>query len=202
MIEKYEKYLDKINEPLQRFFAQQKPYIFCKEGCAICCETGEYPFSELEFQYAMIGYNALPEKEKNIIQEKVRKIKELKYDSEIKVDSEKFMHECPFLIEKKCSIYKYRGIICRSYGLTYYSIDKEGKTNYNLPCCVDNGLNYSNVYDKKNGTICSKKWAETGIEEEPVSYNVGLNFLLDNEMTKELELEFGKSKALIDWFLF
>ncbi len=200
MIEKYEQYLEKIGGHLQKFFARQKPYIFCKEGCAICCESGEYPFSALEFQYAMIGYNNLSEEEKAIIQKKVQEIKTAKAEAKESPSDEKFMHECPFLINKKCSIYNHRGIICRSYGLVYFTTDDNDKVSYKMPCCVDNGLNYSNVYDEETGNISSKRWKETGIEEEPVSFNVGLKFLLNNNMTKELELDFGEHKALIDWF--
>jgi len=196
MIEKYENYLEIIGASLQKFFTQQKPYIFCKEGCSICCETGEYPFSELEYNYAMIGYNQLSEEMKKNIQEKVDEIKKTK---EISTEK-KFMHECPFLIEKKCSIYKYRGVICRSYGLVSYATDKNGETKYNMPCCCMDGLNYNNVYDEESKTFSSKKWEETGIEVEPVSHNVGLNFLLNNNVTQDLELKFGEQKALIDWF--
>jgi len=199
MIERYEKYLEAIGASLDKFFTQQKPFIFCKEGCSICCETGEYPFSELEFKYAMIGFDALSGEEKTIIREKIKNIKceKAQFKAETK---EKFMHECPFLIEKKCSIYKHRGIICRSYGLTYYTEDKNGETNFNMPCCVDLGLNYSNVYDPETRTISSKKWEESGIETEPVSHNVSLKFLKNNNLTREYELDFGEAKALIDWF--
>lgn len=200
MIELYEKYLNNIGESLDKFFAQQKPYIFCEEGCSICCEMGEYPFSELEYRYAMIGYNALEQKDKDIIQSKIKKIKEDKNNSKNEnLNGKKFMHECPFLLNKKCSIYKYRGLICRSYGLVYYIEDKNGEISYKMPCCCDEGLNYSNVYDKETRTISSKKWKETGIETEPVSHNVGLNFLLNNNTTNVLGLNFGESKALIDW---
>lgn len=201
MIEKYEKYLEIINEPLQRFFEEQKPYIFCKEGCSMCCEEGEYPFSELEYEYAMVGYNNLSEDKKQNIQEKINKIKLVKEKiPQNLLSGGKFMHDCPFLIDKKCSIYKYRGIICRNYGLAYHTEDKTGKTIYNMPCCCDKGLNYSNVYDVQTGSISSKKWKETGIETEPVTHNVGLEFLLNNNVTQYLELEFGEQKALIDWF--
>lgn len=196
MIEKYEQYLEQLNGFLKKFFDQQKPYIFCKEGCAICCETGEYPFSELEFQYAMLGYSNLRIEEKNIIKNKVEEIKKDKKNSTDK----SFMHACPFLINKKCSIYEHRGIICRSYGLLSYHTNKSNEQKYNIPCCVDNGLNYSNVYDKEIKMISSKLWEKTGIETEPVSYNIGLKFLLDNTITQKLELKFGDSKALIDWF--
>jgi len=197
MIEKHEKYLEKIGGYLQKFFAQQEPYIFCKQGCAICCETGQYPFSEIEFQYAMLGYNDLSEEEKSIVQSKIQEIKTAKENS----TDEKFLYECPFLINKRCSIYKHRGIICRSYGLAYFVEDENEKLSYKMPCCVNNELNYSNVYDEETGTFSSKRWKETGIEQEPLSYNIGLKFLLNNNMTKELGLEFGEEKALIDWFI-
>jgi len=196
MIEKYEKYLEKIGVYLEKFFAQQKPYIFCKEGCAICCETGEYPFSKVEFQYAMIGYQGLSDEEKDIVQSKVKEIKKLKKASKDK----KFLHECPFLIDKKCSIYTHRGIICRSYGLMYFVADKDNKLSYKRPCCSEMGLNYSNVLDEETGMISAEMWKETGIETEPLSYNVGLDFLIDNNITKELGLEVGEQKAIIDWF--
>lgn len=197
MIELYEKYLDNIGESFDKFFAQQKPYICCKEGCSLCCESGEYPFTKLEFDYTLVGYNKLNEKEKNIIQEKVERIKKAKKEHS---EDKKFMHECPFLIDTKCSIYKYRGLVCRNHGLMQYTTDKDDKMVYSMPHCVEEGLNYSNVYDPDTGKISSKKWKETGIEAEPVSYNVGLKFLTDNNTTRVLKLDFGEAKALIDWF--
>jgi len=197
MMEQYENYLGIIGVSLKKFFEQQSPFISCKEGCAICCETGEYPFSQLEFQYAMMGYNNLPENEKTIVKAKLEQVIQDKKESKDEV----FMHECPFLIDKKCSIYKYRGIICRNYGLMYYETDDNNEVKYRLPCCVHHKLNYSNVYDKETGMISSKKWRETGLDVEPESYNIGREFLLNNNTTKELGLEFGESKALIDWFL-
>ncbi|MFA7659044.1 MAG: YkgJ family cysteine cluster protein [Candidatus Gastranaerophilaceae bacterium] len=196
MIEGYEKYLDKIGEHLQKFFAQQKPYIFCKEGCSFCCEFGEYPFSEVEFQYAMKGYDTLSEKEKNIIQKKIEKIKKEKE----KTATKEFMHECPFLIDKKCSIYKYRGIICRTHGLLFFTVDKNGESKNKVPKCVHLGLNYSSVYDEAKGIISSELWRKSGIKTEPVAYNIGRKTLLNNNIAKEFGLDFGEEKALIDWF--
>lgn len=201
MIEKYEQYLELIDQRLlQKYFEQQKDYIKCKSGCSHCCESGQYPFSEVEFQYTMLGYDTLSEKEKNIIQKKVKKIKKDKEDSKINGNDEEFMHECPFLIDKKCSVYKYRGIICRTHGLLFFVDDKEGKSKNKIPHCVHLGLNYSNVYDKSTGTISSELWEKTGIKNEPVAYNLSLKTLLNNGVTKELELKFGEEKALIDWF--
>ena len=196
MTEKYKQYLDRISPYIQEYFAQQAPYIFCKEGCSICCEVGLYPFSEIEFKYAMEGFNALKDEQKSKIQKKVKEIKKLKIEPKLKP----FMYECPFLLEKKCSIYNHRGIICRSYGLIQFVEDKNGNLFYQIPCCVDSGLNYSQVYDHKKSTISKEMHKNTGIEEEPLSYNVGLKYLLNNEFTEDIGIEFGEQKALIDWF--
>ena len=195
-IKKYEQYLEMLAPYFKKYFEAQAPYIFCKEGCAICCETGVYPFGEVEFDYAMLGYEALTLEQKEEIQAEVKKIKLEKEKSGIK----DFMHKCPFLLNKKCSIYNHRGIICRSYGLMYFTEDDKGELAYKMPCCVDDGLNYSNVYDPEKGTITTEKYKKTGIEIEPLSYNVGLKFLLKNSMTEKLELEFTEQKAIIDWF--
>lgn len=195
MIEIYEKYLENIGKSLDKFFKEQSPYICCKKGCSSCCETGEYPFSELEFKYAMLGYNELSEEEKKIIQTKVDKIKN---DKAVNTEG-KFLYGCPFLINNICSIYKYRGLICRNHGLAYYSQKRDGEMKYILPHCVNDKLNYYSVYDEKTGTISSEKWEETGIEVEPVSHNVSWEFLTNNNTTKQLGIDFGDAKPLIDW---
>lgn len=196
MLEIYEKYLENIGKSLEKFFREQEPYICCKKGCSSCCETGEYPFSELEFNYAMVGYNNLSEEDKNIIQNKVAQIKEKKEAFK----GDKFLYECPFLVNKVCSIYNNRGLICRNHGLAYYSKKQNEELKYILPHCVNDKLNYYSVYDEKLGTISSEKWAETGIDVEPVSYNISWEFLTNNDTTKQLGIDFGKAKSLVDWF--
>lgn len=197
MIEKYERYLELVSKNLlQKYFEDQKDYINCKQGCSFCCESGQYPFSEVEFKYAMMGYNALSEHEKNIVQRKIKEIKKAKESA----NCEEFMYECPFLVDKKCSIYNHRGIICRTHGLMYFVEDKNGKTRSKGPNCVNFGLNYSNVYDKSKGIISFELWQKTGITTEPVAYNISLKALLNNILTEELELEFGETKMFIEWF--
>lgn len=204
MIEKYEKYLIKIDGYLEKFFAQQKPYIYCKEGCSYCCESGQYPFTKIEFEYAMLGYQQLNTEQKNLINKNVKELKSRKEKANNKSKKagtkESFLYECPFLINNKCSVYNNRGLICRSYGLMFFMLDENGKLEYKRPYCSEMGLNYSNVIDADTSAICSKMWAETGIKEEPLSFNVGLDFLIDNDITQELELELGEQKAIIDWF--
>ena len=49
---------------------------------------------------------------------------------------------CPFLINKKCAVYKYRPIICRVHGLAYLC----GENTVKVPFCTNYGKNYSSVY--------------------------------------------------------
>lgn len=195
MIETYEKYLKMLEPSLKGFFEQQKPYIFCKEGCAICCETGTYPFSKVEFDYMVKGYEELSDDLKEQIKKNIEEIKKDKS----KTTEKRFLHACPFLLNKKCSIYSHRGLICRAYGLMSFYKDENGETKFKMPCCVDNGLNYSNVYDPKEKKISQKMWDATNIEVEPVSCNVDLSFLINNQTTRELNLDFGPQKVLLEW---
>lgn len=195
MFEMYEKYLQVIDESLNKFFEAQKLYIHCKKGCSYCCEEGEYPFSRLEFEYAMHGFDLLDEQIKKNVLEKVERLKIEK--SKCKGQ---FIYECPFLFDKKCCIYNYRGMICRNHGLMqYYTSLQTGERKYNIPDCVKIGLNYSEVYDEKTKTISSKLWKKSRIEQEPVSHNVEREFLIKNNLTEKSGLYFGESKFLIDW---
>lgn len=192
-LNKYRIYLEYLEKKLGEYFTEQAPYIFCKAGCSSCCEKGEYPFTEIEFSYLMLGVQTLSPEIIQKIEENIEKIRQDKKNNKEK----KFMHACPFLIDKKCSLYQFRGIICRSHGLAFF--DKNKKLL--VPACVDEGLNYSNVYDFENKTISSEKYKATGIEQEPLAHNVGVYYLTDNEITKMLGLDFGEIKPMCEFFL-
>ena len=191
-IKKYELYLAYLMPKLEKFFQEQSPYIYCKEGCSHCCEKGEYPFSELEFAYIMYGAQTLSS---DTIEQLNLNISNLKQQQKINSDK-KFMYKCPFLINKRCVVYNFRGLICRTHGLAFF--DKNNKLI--VPACVDIGLNYSNVYDFEKQNLSSKKCKELGIKQEPLAHNIGLHFILDNSITNQLKINFGESKSLINWF--
>ncbi len=191
-IRKYQIYLQYLEKKLGEYFEEQSPYIFCKAGCSSCCEKGEYPFTELEFAYLMIGVQTLDKFTQHKIEQNMIRIrKEFNENTD-----KKFLHACPFLVDKKCSLYNFRGIICRAHGLAFFSQNK----NILVPACVDEGLNYSNVYDFETGKISSEKYKQTGIEQEPLAHNVGVYYLTNNEITKSIGLDFGEIKPMFEFF--
>ena len=67
MLKRYEKFLDEFDKKLEEYFETHKEFISCKKGCSLCCEVGEYPFSQLEAEYLMRGFIELaPEIQKEI----------------------------------------------------------------------------------------------------------------------------------------
>ena len=144
----------------------------------------------------LLGFVQLPQENKEKILSNVLQVKKDKAES----GEDEYFHQCPFLIDNKCSVYNYRGLICRGYGLLSYYTDNSGKQKYRCPCCTKMGLNYANVYDLETSLISVPMWEKTGIEIEPLSFNVSLKFLLKNEGVQYLDLDFGEQKPLIDWF--
>ena len=129
----YELFLREFDLRIQTYFKEHKDFICCKPGCSSCCEKGDYPVSEIELQYMMQGYLNLDNTRKVTVQENIKNMKR--------------GDVCPFLIEKKCSIYKFRPIICRVHGIAYLCKEKTVK----VPYCVNEGKNYKGVYN--NGEI-------------------------------------------------
>ena len=190
-LEDYCTYLHLITKKLNPYFASQTPYIFCKEGCSRCCRKGEYPCSELEFAFLKLGYAALDLQTQKQIVAKVLKINEEKQNYKGTV----FNYECPFLINDRCSVYNYRPLICRTFGLPYYDEDN----NIKVPFCVYDGLNYNQVYDMERKAISVDMYKKTGYEQEPLAFNVSLKFLITKVGVETMGLDFGEEKTIIDW---
>lgn len=191
MLNNYIKYLEVLNSKLNKFFEQQKPYICCQKGCAKCCQTGEYPFSEVEFRLLQLGVAKLsPELQKKIF-DKIPQIKAAKAQSNEKV----FTYECPFLINNECSVYLYRGIICRTFGLMSVGAGSRPK----IPFCAHEGLNYSNVLNKETDVISSELYKKLNLDVEPVAFNIDYEFLTGESVENAYGFKFGGKKALIDW---
>ena len=131
-------------------------------GCSLCCEKGDYPISQIELEYLMQGYISLNSDLKKIVQENIKNMQK--------------GETCPFLHEHKCTVYKYRPIICRVHGLAYLCKESIVK----VPYCVNYGKNYNDVYANSEITI------------NPIKENLDTSSILK-------EYEYGEIKNLYEW---
>ena len=192
-LENYQEYLNMISEKIEGFFKKQEPYIFCTKGCSYCCERGEYPFSEIEYKYILEGMKNLPPETIAQIEENARQVKKEK--SEFNMDLI-FLYKCPLLINGECSVYDYRGIVCRAFGLM--SLRKGKKST--IPFCSSMGLNYSNIYDKERHAITPEMYKLSGIEQPPLFFNVDYSFLTNEAFAEYYGFDFGEKRRIMDWF--
>lgn len=183
MFKNYRKFINEFDEVLEALNVLQKKYIKCKKGCTYCCEKGEYPLSQIEFAYLTSGFIKLKPEKKIIVQNNIRQILE---EKKLK-KNERFEYKCPFLIDNKCCVYKYRGIVCRTFGICYYD-DKEEYVR--LPDCVFYGLNYSEFFDKENNIL--------KIKDVPM-VNLRIDSVLNSELAKKYDIYSGEIRPLIDW---
>lgn len=190
----YVTYLNFISEKLKKFFESQKPYICCKEGCGLCCKGAQFPYSKIEAQYLLSGVLKLDEDLQNKLAEKIYKILD---DMHSAPKGEKFRYDCPFLIDNRCCVYEYRGLVCRTFGLMTKGLNDKVLVP---ACCFDNHLNYANVMDPETKTISTELYSKLNIDVEPVAFNVSYEFLTDKDFERGFNFKFGEIKPLIEWF--
>ena len=193
MIENYLLYLRFLDQKLNTFFEILKPYIFCKKGCARCCKNAQFPYSKIEFEYLSFGIEQLDVETKNIIIKNIDDV--LKQKEQFK--GELFKYDCPFLINNVCTVYNYRGIICRTFGLANVGADGRMK----VPFCCFEGLNYSNVMEDNGNKISAEKFKKLGVDQEPVAFNTNYEFLTDPDFERGFKFTFGEIKPLVEWFV-
>lgn len=179
MLKRYEKFLKYVLEPkLEKYFEEQCEFVKCKEGCSSCCEVGEYPFSRLELEYLMSGFVKLPFEIKHIIKEEIKHLKQ----------EQPKMYKCPFLINKKCCVYQYRGIVCRIHGLAWYD---ELENRIRLPYCVNKGLNYASVFNRETGEV---------FLDATITERLRIDSILTSLEAEPYNLECGEIRPLLKWF--
>lgn len=188
---RYEIFLYTLNKELQKMFDNQAEFIKCKEGCSYCCEKGEYPFSELEFNYLIEGYKQLDSNTKKIIKENIKQINKEKSKNTDKI----FMHKCPFLIDKRCSVYPNRGIICRTFGL----LCEHNDGRLTIPFCHEYGLNYAQLYDKELGQLIDERDGIKLSKTEPAAFRIERDNIMNLSIAKNLNIVWGDSKTMIDF---
>lgn len=199
MLKNYLVYLEFITKKIQNFFEEQSDFICCKKGCSICCKNAQFPYSEIEFRLIYKGLKELnPIVQKQILDKVDVIIKEKQKHNE-KTPNEKFKYDCPFLINNICSVYQYRGLICRMFGLMTFSPYKDQKTN--IPFCAYQGLNYSTVLEDVKNNVLKENFLKQENAEKLKAYNVEYETLIKEETGKDFGFEFGEVKPLIEWFI-
>lgn len=189
----FKQYLNTIQPFLDNCFENQKEYICCQKGCAHCCKKGAYPYSRLEFNYLMAGFFMMEKKEQQEVIKRINSLKESYKNSENK---EKFMYRCPFLSEEDvCTVYDYRGLICRIFGLL--KPDKNGEII--IPFCESLGLNYSKVYNKDKKMLDDELINDLGYTNTPKAYDLSFKTLMNKDLFKDVKIDFGEIKSLIEW---
>ena len=183
MFKNYESFIQDFDTTLNLIFESQKKYIFCKKGCTNCCSKGNYPFSQIEFAYLTKGFINLEDGIKQTVQNNIKELIQQKQN----FNGQRFEHKCPFLIEGECCVYKYRGIICRTFGVCYYD-DKEGYVR--LPDCVFDRLNYSKYFDKNTNIL--------NITDVPM-VNLRIDRVLESELAKKYNIVGGEIRPMLDW---
>jgi len=192
----YYEWIIKLTEQLDKLFESQKEYIKCSSGCSICCQTGYYPITELEFDLMKVGFSELPEEQRIEIQKKSLELyKERKRFLNNDGDKFDFFYPCLFLKEDKCSIYPYRAIICRTHGLI--AQNDLSKNKFSLPFCVNDGLNYSNVWDSEKKEILYDKIEKIGLKTKPKSFDIGYEKILKTIG----HLNPGDIRMLFEWII-
>ncbi len=185
-LENYEKFLESVDSDLKKIFDYQREYLACKEGCAHCCKRGDYPMSELEFEYLMLGFEKLSEELKAKIKENIKIAKSSSRESYI----------CPFLINDSCSVYQYRPFVCRAFGV----LTEDSKGNPAYPFCTTLGLNFSGIYDAEKQQLSSELVAKKGYKIFPKIFRLSNNVIMQLPLAKQLNLDFGKAKIMVDFF--
>ena len=192
-IKLYKQYLNTIQPYLDKYFENQKEYLCCKKGCSHCCKRGSYPYSKLEFEYLKIGLLKMDLDKQKVV---IRKIQKLKAEYQNIENKENYMYECPFLDnDGVCTVYDYRGLICRIFGLLKICNDGE----IVIPFCQSLGLNYSKVYNKEANKIDKELVKNFGYKNVPKAYDLSFKTLMSEDLFDNIKIDFGDIKSLIDW---
>lgn len=196
MLYKYSKFLENLDFILSDYFKQQDNYIFCKAGCCDCCKLGQYPMSAIEFDYVEKALVSLPKNTKNIVTKRINKLKK-EYEKHInKNKSKNFEHACPFLVNNLCCIYENRPIICRTFGLIKSAKMQDGTVVALLPECINQGLNYSNVFNFETNDFDNDKIKQLNNAIQPMTYDISLQTIYEKN---KKNIDFSNKKTMIEF---
>lgn len=167
MIEKYREFLKQLDEEVDALFEDQKEFIKCYKGCGSCCNESYYKICGTEYEFLKEGLKKLfTEEERKAFKKKSFDIIEQRkkfVEKNPDKDSSDFKYQCVFLIDQVCSIYEYRPLICRTYGLPRGT----SFADMRLPKCTSYGLNYAQVYDTETNLFVVENFKKYNITTTP-----------------------------------
>lgn len=93
-------------------------YGFLCQGCADnCCETRFYHHTLLEYLYLKAGMQTLPQKVRNDVLARARKVNRKMAEADASHESVRIL--CPLNQGGLCRLYSYRPMICRLHGIAH-----------------------------------------------------------------------------------
>jgi Fe-S-cluster containining protein len=114
---------------------------------------------------------------------------------EVTKASDRESYVCPFLIEDSCSVYKYRPLVCRAFGVL--TEDSNGNPAY--PFCTTLGLNFGAIYDEEKQHLSSDLVAQNGYKIFPKIFRLSNKVIMNLPLAKQLNIEFGEAKKMVDF---
>lgn len=118
---KFNKYLElrrDIDTLCDKLYSVHSNNMLCAEGCSSCCM--DFGILAIEFNY----------------------IKDTVDLDKVDLNNLLDKGECPFLVNKRCSIYQHRPIICRTHG---FPLLQMGEDSWELSVC---DLNFTQVSEE------------------------------------------------------
>ena len=156
-VETYNQLVREIERELRRLEDFYGDILQCRPACDDCC----IPFSLLPLEAAIIrqAYETLDDKDKFAVMQRI----DTQHD------------KCPLLIQRKCSIYQSRPLICRTHGLPITYISEELETIEVSACPVNfpdgtsferDGLLFMDPFNEKLAAINHKFVNEKGMRHD------------------------------------
>jgi Fe-S-cluster containining protein len=97
----YHQALETLDKQVAILEDEFRPYLQCKKGCSSCCENTQFKVRYIEALQLAKGFATLPADKQRTILENIGQESP----------------DCPFLLDKCCSVYEYRPVLCRSFGM-------------------------------------------------------------------------------------
>jgi Fe-S-cluster containining protein len=113
----YERLIAEVDQSGVDLAAHYRAHVACRAGCCSCCRHDLSVF-EVEADAVRRAVLGLPEAHRARIVEQAKRTRELKELGR--------RANCPLLVDSRCSIYRFRPIICRTQGLPLLITKEDG----------------------------------------------------------------------------